>query len=48
MRKFYSSPEAYDEKLKDYIRMTPEECKSKESHTIWAHFQHKFSLINGK
>ena len=38
MRKFYKNPEEYDQKLKNYIRMTPEECKSKESHAIWAHF----------
>ena len=47
MRKFYSSPEAYDQKLRDHIRMTPKECESKESHEIWSHFQHKFTLING-
>lgn len=47
MRKFYSSPEAYDQKLRDHIRMTPKECESKESHAIWSHFQHKFTLING-
>lgn len=35
MRNFWSSPEAYDEKLKNYIRLTPEEISSKESHIIW-------------
>ena len=47
MRRFYSSPEAYDNKLRDHIRMTPQQCASKESHAIWGHFQHKFTLING-
>ena len=32
MRKFHSTPEAYDTKIKDFIRMTQEECASKESH----------------
>lgn len=38
MRRFYYSAEAYDEKLRDYIRMTPKECESRESHAIWGHF----------
>lgn len=48
MRRFYSSPEAYDQKIRDYIRMTPQQCASKEENSVWQHFQHKFSLINGK
>ena len=48
MRKYWSSAAAYDKKLRDYMRMTPEECESKESHEIWGHFQHKFALLNGK
>ena len=47
MRQYYSSSTAYDNKLRDYMRMTPEECASKESHDIWGHFQHKFALLNG-
>mmetsp|Transcript_22996 Transcript_22996/g.17437 ORF Transcript_22996/g.17437 Transcript_22996/m.17437 type:complete len:176 (-) Transcript_22996:2058-2585(-) len=46
MRKFWPSAEEYDEKLKNYIRMTPFECQSKESHKIWNYFQNKFTLIN--
>ena len=38
MRKFSISPEAYDQKLRDCIRMTPEECCSREEHAIWGHF----------
>ena len=38
MRKFWAKSEDYDNKLRDYIRMTPEQCKSKESHAIWEFF----------
>ena len=46
MRKYSKCPQAYDQKLRDYIRMTPAECASKEEHAIWAHFQHKFTLTS--
>jgi hypothetical protein len=32
MRRFWSRAEDYDNKLRNLIRMTPEECASKESH----------------
>lgn len=38
MRSFHNSPDHYDQKIRDHIRMTPEECKSKEEHEIWKHF----------
>jgi len=46
MRKFSKSSKDYDDTLRDHIRMTPEQCSSKESHEIWTHFQHKFTMIN--
>ena len=48
MRKFWSSPEDYDRRIRDYIRITPEQAASKESHAIWGYFQEKFTMINGK
>jgi hypothetical protein len=48
MRAHHRSAESYDQRLRDFIRMTPAECSSREEHAIWAHFQHKFTLINGK
>lgn len=48
MRKFWSSADEYDQKLRNYIKMTPEDCKDQESHQIFAHYQHKHSMFNGK
>lgn len=38
MRRFWSTADAYDEKLKSYLRMTQEDCQAKESHAVWAHY----------
>lgn len=46
MRRFWSSADKYDHKLREYLRMAPADCEAKESHVVWAHYQHKFSMIN--
>lgn len=38
MRRFWKSPDEYDNKLRDLIKVTPEMIKSKESHIIWSDF----------
>ena len=47
MRRFWSSAEDYDRKLKDTILLTKDLVDCKESHMVWGHFQHKFALISG-
>ncbi len=46
MRKWSKNPDEFDLKIKNLIEMQEHECMSNESHDIWKHFQHRFTLIN--
>ena len=48
LRKFHETPADFDNKLREYIRMSPSDCSSKGSSEIWKHFEHKFSLLRGR
>ena len=47
LREWFSSPEEYDERLRQQILLTREEQNGLESHDIWGYFQHKFARVGG-
>jgi hypothetical protein len=47
LRNHWSSPEAYDQHLKDLMLLSEKTMQLKESHMIWKDFEYKFIMTNG-